>query len=127
MRQSIHIIKKLINTIPNGLVKLDDNKILNTSKDEMKNSMEGLIHHFKIYSEGIHLKKNHLYVCTEAPKGETGVYLVTSGENKPYRVKIRAPGFMHLQSLNYITKGHMIADLVTIIGTLDIVFGEVDR
>ena len=127
MRQSIHIIKKLINTIPNGLVKLDDNKVLNTSKDEMKNSMEGLIHHFKIYSEGIHLQKNHLYVCTEAPKGETGVYLVTNGENKPYRVKIRAPGFMHLQSLNYITKGHMIADLVTIIGTLDIVFGEVDR
>jgi len=127
MRQSIHIIKKLINTIPNGLVKLDDNKVLNTSKDEMKNSMEGLIHHFKIYSEGIHLQKSHLYVCTEAPKGETGVYLVTNGENKPYRVKIRAPGFMHLQSLNYITKGHMIADLVTIIGTLDIVFGEVDR
>jgi len=127
MRQSISIIKKIINDIPNGLIKINDNKVFNTSKSETYFSMESLIHHFKIYSEGIHLYKNHNYVCVEAPKGETGLYLISDGTNKPYRTKIRAPGFMHLQSLNYITKGHMIADLVTIIGTLDIVFGEVDR
>jgi len=127
MRQSIHIIKKVISDIPKGFVKINDNKIFNTSKSETYFSMESLIHHFKIYSEGVHLYKNHTYVCTEAPKGETGLYLISDGTNKPYRAKIRSPGFMHLQSLNYITKGHMIADLVTIIGTLDIVFGEVDR
>lgn len=127
MRQSIYIIKKIIDEIPNGLVKIDDNKIFTTSKLNTYSSMESLIHHFKIYSEGIHLIKSHHYVCTEAPKGETGLYLISDGKNKPYRIKIRSPGFMHLQSLNYITKGHMIADLVTIIGTLDIVFGEVDR
>lgn len=127
MRQSLVIIKKCIDFIPNGLIRIDDNKVIISSKLEMKESMELLIHHFKLYSEGIILKVNHTYVCNEAPKGETGLYIITNNENKPYRVKIRAPGFMHLQSLNYITKGHMIADLVTIIGTLDIVFGEVDR
>jgi len=93
----------------------------------MKKSMEGLIHHFKLYSEGIHVKQSHIYCSTEAPKGETGIYLISNGTNKPYRCKIRAPGFMHLQALNYMTTGHLIADLVTIIGTQDIVFGEVDR
>ena len=89
--------------------------------------MESLIHHFKLFSEGFYVPKGHIYSAVEAPKGETGVFLISNGEPKPYRCKIRAPGFMHLQALHYMTKGHMLADLVTIIGTLDIVFGEVDR
>jgi NADH-quinone oxidoreductase subunit D len=93
----------------------------------MKTSMESLIHHFKLYSEGISVPQGHSYGCVEAPKGETGAYLVSDGGNKPYRCKVRSPGFMHLQALNSIVVGHMIADLVTVIGTLDIVFGEVDR
>jgi len=127
MRQSISIIEKCINNIPTGLIKVDDHKISTPSRLKMKSSMEGLIHHFKLYSEGIQIKKGHIYACTEAPKGEMGVYFISDGTNRPYRCKIRAPGFMHLQSLNYMVKGHMIADLVTLIGTQDIVFGEVDR
>ena len=127
MRESTKIIIKCLNNIPNGLIKTDNNKISPPSRPNMKKSMESLIHHFKLYSEGFHLNRGHIYTSTEAPKGETGVYLVSDGTNIPYRCKIRAPGFMHLQSLNYMTKGHMIADLVTVIGTLDIVFGEVDR
>ncbi len=127
MRQSISIIEKCINTIPLGLCSVDNKKITAPSRIDMKRSMESLIHHFKLYSDGIYVNKGHIYVCTEAPKGEMGVYLISDGSNKPYRCKIRAPGFMHLQSLNYMIKGHMIADLVTIIGTQDIVFGEVDR
>lgn len=127
MRESIKIINHCINNIPYGIIKSDDNKICPPSRKKMKQSMESLIHHFKLYSEGFHLKKGHSYSCVEAPKGETGVYLVSDGSNIPYRCKIRAPGFMHLQSINYLTVGHMIADLVTVIGTLDIVFGEVDR
>jgi len=127
MRQSILIIEKCINNIPKGLIKVDDNKISPPSRNIMKSSMEGLIHHFKLYSEGLQVRKGHVYACTEAPKGEMGVYFISDGTNRPYRCKIRAPGFMHLQSLNYMVKGHMIADLVTVIGTQDIVFGEVDR
>lgn len=127
MRQSSKIIIKCLNDIPKGIIKIDDNKICPPSRKKIKISMESLIHHFKLYSEGFHLKKGHVYSCVEAPKGETGIYLVSDGTNIPYRCKIRAPGFMHLQSINYITAGHMIADLVTVIGTLDIVFGEVDR
>jgi len=127
MRQSILIIEKCINNIPKGLIKVDDNKISPPSRNIMKSSMEGLIHHFKLYSEGLQVIKGHVYACTEAPKGEMGVYFISDGTNRPYRCKIRAPGFMHLQSLNYMVKGHMIADLVTVIGTQDIVFGEVDR
>lgn len=127
MRQSIVIIKKCISTIPLGLIKVDDKKISVPSRKKMKYSMEALIHHFKLYSEGIQVKKGHVYACSEAPKGEMGVYFISDGTNRPYRCKIRAPGFMHLQSLNFMVKGHMIADLVTIIGTQDIVFGEVDR
>ncbi len=127
MRESTKIIIKCLNNIPNGLIKIDNNKISPPSRSNMKKSMESLIHHFKLYSEGFHVKKGHIYTATEAPKGETGVYLVSDGTNTPYRCKVRAPGFMHLQSLGYLTKGHMIADLVTVIGTLDIVFGEVDR
>jgi NADH:ubiquinone oxidoreductase subunit D len=93
----------------------------------MKTSMESLIHHFKLYSEGFHVPVGSVYSCVEAPKGEMGVFLISDGGNRPYRCKIKAPGFAHLQAINYISSGHMIADLVTIIGTLDIVFGEIDR
>lgn len=127
MRQSINIIKQCIDNIPNGLIKINDHKITNPPRKKMQQSMEALIHHFKLYSEGIYTKKTHLYNCVEAPKGETGVYLVSDGSNRPYRCKIRAPGFVHLQALNHMANGHMIADLVTIIGTQDIVFGEIDR
>lgn len=127
MRQSINIIMQCINEIPNGSVKIDDHKICHPSRYDIKNSMEALIHHFKLYTEGIITENGHTYNSVEAPKGETGVYLISDGTSKPYRCKIRTPGFIHLQALNNISNGHMIADLVTIIGTLDIVFGEVDR
>lgn len=127
MRQCIKIIQQCINTIPSGLFKTDDNKISPPSRKEMKTSMEALVHHFKLYSEGYHLPIGSSYSCIEAPKGEMGVFLISDGTNKPYRCKIRTPGFAHLQAINYIAAGHMIADLVTIIGTLDIVFGEIDR
>lgn len=123
MRQSINIIHQAINLIPNGLVRIDNHKISPPYRSQMKKSMESLIHHFKLYSEGIIVPRGHIYVSIEAPKGETGVFLVSDGSNRPYRCKIHAPGFMHLQALNSIIRGHMIADLVTIIGTLDIVFG----
>jgi len=127
MRQSLKIIKQCLDQIPNGIVKVNDNKLSNPSRFKMQSSMEALIHHFKLFSEGIYTKKTHLYNCVEAPKGETGVYLVSDGSNRLYRCKIRTPGFVHLQALNHMSNGHMIADLVTIIGTQDIVFGEIDR
>jgi NADH dehydrogenase (ubiquinone) Fe-S protein 2 len=127
MRQSVNIIKQCLNLIPNGLVKVDNLKITAPSKKKMQSSMESLIHHFKFYSEGIYTNTGHIYNSVEAPKGETGIYLISDGTNRPYRCKIKAPGFMHLQALNHMSNGHMIADLVTIIGTQDIVFGEVDR
>ena len=103
------------------------NKIVIPPKQNMKFMMESLIQHFKIFTEGILVPANEIYVPVEAPKGEFGVYLISTGGNRPYRCKIKAPGFTHLQTLNFLTAGHMIADVVTIIGTLDIVFGEVDR
>jgi len=127
MRQSINIISQCINNIPAGLVRLDDNKITPPYRKQMKRSMESLIHHFKLYSEGYNVPKGADFVCVEAPKGETGVFLYSDGRSRPYRCKIKAPGFAQLQAIDAITSGHMIADLVTIIGTLDIVFGEVDR
>jgi NADH:ubiquinone oxidoreductase subunit D len=127
MRQSIKLIEQCVNQIPNGLVKIDDYKICPPPKREIKASMEALIHHFKQYTEGVIVEKGHTYNSVEAPKGETGVYLISDGTNQPYRRKIRTPGFMHSQALDTLTRGHMIADPVTIIGTLDIVFGEVDR
>jgi NADH-quinone oxidoreductase subunit D len=93
----------------------------------MKTSMEALIHHFKLYTEGFHVPKGEVYVAVEAPKGEFGVYLVADGTNKPYRVKLRAPGFLHLQAIEYMSKGHQLADVSAIIGTMDVVFGEIDR
>jgi NADH dehydrogenase (ubiquinone) Fe-S protein 2 len=127
MRQSLRIILQCLNQMPSGLIKTDDNKVVLPSRSQMKQSMESLIHHFKLYTEGIIVPKGETYIATEAPKGEFGVYLISDGSNKPYRCKIKAPGFNHLQGLDFMAKGHMIADVVTIIGTQDIVFGEVDR
>lgn len=127
MRQSLQIIIQCINQIPEGPIKTDDKKITPPSRKDIKTSMEGLIHHFKLYSKGVSIQSNETYVSTETPKGEFGVYLVSDGTNKPYRCKIKAPGFAHLQGLHTMAKGHMIADVVTIIGTQDIVFGEIDR
>lgn len=127
MRQSLRIIFQVLNEIPTGPVKINDNKIINPSRMEIKQSMESLIHHFKYFSGGIQVPRGETYTAIEAPKGEFGVYLVSDGSSKPYRCKIRAPGFAHLQALNFMCQGHMIADVVTIIGTQDIVFGEIDR
>lgn len=127
MYESVNLIKQALSDLPSGIIKLDDKKITPPERVDMKYSMESLIHHFKLYSEGFNVPKNETYACVEAPKGEFGVYLVADGSNKPYRCKIKAPGFLHLQSLNQMSKGHMIADVVTIIGTQDIVFGEIDR
>jgi len=127
MRQSIRIIVQILNKIPNGPIKIDDKKIINPNRIQMKNSMESLIHHFKYYSENITVNNGETYTVIEAPKGEYGVYLISDGTNKPYRCKIKSPGFLHLQSLDFMAKNHLIADVVTIIGTLDIVFGEIDR
>lgn len=127
MRQSIAIIMQCLNAMPTGPIKVDDKKITPPSRSHMKKSMESLIHHFLFYTEGFAVKSNETYTAVEAPKGEFGVYLVSNGTNRPYRCKIRAPGFAHLQGLNLMTKGHMLADVVTMIGTQDIVFGEVDR
>jgi NADH dehydrogenase (ubiquinone) Fe-S protein 2 len=127
MRESLKIIKQCLNNMPEGPIKLDDSKITNPLRSNIKNSMEALIHHFKFFTEGVTISRDETYTATEAPKGEFGVYLVSNGSNKPYRCKIKAPGFGHLQALNMMSKGHMLADIVTIIGTQDIVFGEVDR
>lgn len=127
MRQSIRIIVQCLNQLPEGVIKTDDKKVTPPSRVEMKDSMESLIHHFKYYSEGFSVPKGETYTSLEAPKGEFGVYLVADGSSRPYRCKIKAPGFAHLQSIDWMAKGHLIADVVTIIGTQDIVFGEVDR
>nr|YP_010516674.1 NADH dehydrogenase subunit 7 [Haslea pseudostrearia]UXN44217.1 NADH dehydrogenase subunit 7 [Haslea pseudostrearia] len=127
MKQSIKIIEECLEKIPNGLIKNNDTKITPPSRIDTKRSMEALIHHFKAYTNGVNVPAGETYVGTEAPKGEFGVYLVSNGTNKPYRCKIKAPGFAHLQALEHMSRGHMIADVVTIIGTQDIVFGEIDR
>jgi len=127
MRQSLIILEKAINLLQDGPIKIDDYKVSAPSRSDMKNSMEAVIHHFKLFSEGLILPYGETYTATEAPKGEFGVYLISNNTSNPYRCKIKAPGFGHLQALNEMTKGHMIADVVTIIGTQDIVFGEVDR
>lgn len=127
MRQSLKILSQCINLIEEGIVKNNSYKINAPSRVEMKNSMEAVIHHFKYFSEGFVVPSGDTYTATEAPKGEFGVYLVSNGTEKPYRCKIKAPGFGHLQALNEMSVGHMIADVVTIIGTQDIVFGEIDR
>lgn len=127
MYQSINIIRQCIEKIPSGPIKTIDRKIAPPSREAMKHSMEALIHHFKLYTEGYHVPKGETYAAVEAPKGEFGVFLVADGSNKPYRCRIKAPGFAHLQGLDFMSKGHMLADVVTNIGSLDIVFGEIDR
>ena len=127
MRESIKIIKQCLSQIPVGRVKVDDNKIAPPERSKMKTSMEALIHHFKLYTEGYHVPPGEVYVAVEAPKGEFGVYLIADGSNKPYRCKIRAPGFAHLQALDYVSRGHMLADAVANLASMDIVFGEIDR
>ena len=127
MRQSLRLIMQCLNQIPNGVIKSDDRKISNGSRSQTKQSMEALINHFKLFSEGFTVPAGETYTVVEAPKGEFGVYLVSNGSNKPYRCKIRAPGFAHLQGLDFMSRDHMLADVVTIIGTMDIVFGECDR
>lgn len=127
MRQSLSIVYQCLNNLPKGGIKAHDAKISPPQRREVKQDMESLIHHFKLYTEGVVVPFGETYTATEAPKGEFGVYLVSDGSNHPYRCKIKAPGFSHLQGLNFMAKSHMLADVVTIIGTQDIVFGEVDR
>jgi NADH dehydrogenase (ubiquinone) Fe-S protein 2 len=127
MRQSLYLIYQCLNLIPFGSIKTEDHKISPPSRALVKQSMEALIHHFKLSTEGFIVPSGETYTATEAPKGEFGVFLVSNGSNKPYRCKIKAPGFNHLQALDAMSQGHMVADVVTIIGTQDIVFGEVDR
>ena len=127
MRESLRIIEQCLSKIPRGVVKTTNSKIAPPTRSDLKQSMESLIHHFKLHTQGFVVPANEVFIATEAPKGEFGVFLVSNDLNRPYRCKIKAPGFNHLQALNFMSKGHMIADVVTIIGTQDIVFGEVDR
>jgi NADH-quinone oxidoreductase subunit D len=131
MRQSVRIMRQCIQKLnaPDGKgpVVVEDNKVAPPRRGDMKRSMEALIHHFKLYTEGVHVPAGEVYAAVEAPKGEFGVYLVSDGSNKPYKCKIRAPGFAHLQAMDHICRGHLLADVSAILGSLDIVFGEVDR
>ena len=127
MMQSLRIVEQCLDRLEPGPVRIRDFKIAPPPRREMKRSMEALIHHFKLYTEGFHVPAGATYTVTEAPKGEFGMYLVADGTNRPYRCKIRAPGFAHLQAMEVLSKGHMLADAVAIIGSLDIVFGEIDR
>jgi len=127
MKESLKIIHQCIDSIPKGHVMVKNNKITPPKRELMKTSMESLIHHFKLFTEGYKVPKGETYTSVEAPKGEFGVYLVSDGSNKPYKCKIRAPGFAHLQAMNFCSKGHMLADVVAILGSMDIVFGEIDR
>jgi len=127
MRQSVRIIEQALTQMPTGPVKINDRKVAPPPRAEMKHSMEALIHHFKLYTEGYHVPAGETYTAVEAPKGEFGVYLVSDGTNRPYRCKIRSPGFAFLQATDFMCRGHMLADAVAIIGSMDIVFGEIDR
>ncbi len=127
LRESLKIMRQCLKEMPPGPVKTDDRKVAPPPRGEMKHSMEALIHHFKLYTEGYHVPAGETYTVVEAPKGEFGVYLVADGTNRPYRCKIRSPGFPHLAAMDYLTRGHMLADVVAVLGSLDIVFGEVDR
>jgi NADH-quinone oxidoreductase subunit D len=127
MRQSLRIMKQALAKMPGGPIKVNDRKIAPPPRAEMKNSMEALIHHFKLYTEGYHVPAGETYTAVEAPKGEFGVYLVSDGTNKPYRCKIRSPDFAFLQGADFMSRGHMLADVVAIIGSMDIVFGSIDR
>ncbi len=126
-RQSVRIIRQVIEQMPDGPVKVDDRKVSAPPRAEMKRSMEALIHHFKLFTEGFRVPAGETYVSIEAPKGELGVYLISDGTNKPYRCKIRPTGFGHLQATDFLTRGHLLADVVAVVGSLDVVFGEIDR
>ena len=127
MYESVKIMQQALKMMPEGPVITENNKVVPPRRAEMKQSMEALIHHFKLYTEGFHIPEGEVYAAVEAPKGEFGVYLIADGSNKPYRCKIRAPGFPHLAAMDYLTRGHMLADVSAILGSLDIVFGEIDR
>ena len=131
MRESVKIIKQCVEKLNAadgaGAISSMDGKIVPPKRDEMKRSMEALIHHFKLYTEGYKVPEGEVYAAVEAPKGEFGVYLVSDGTNKPYRCKVRAPGFAHLQALDFMCRGHLLADVAAVLGSQDIVFGEVDR
>ena len=127
VRQSMRIMKQCLRDIPDGPIASDDRKVVPPKRGEMKQSMESLIHHFKLYTEGFHVPAGEVYVATESPKGEFGVYLVSDGSNKPYRCKIRPTAFSHLQAMDFMAKGHMLPDVTAIIGAIDVVFGECDR
>ena len=127
MRESVKIINQCLSIMPKGPIKSPDGKITPPPKQEIKESMEALIHHFKLFTEGYRVNEDEVYTAVEAPKGEFGVYLISDGSNKPYKCKIRAPGFSHLQAMDYLIKGHMLADVPAVLGSLDIVFGEIDR
>ncbi len=127
MKESVKIINQCLVSMPKGPVKSLDGKLSPPPKKELKESMEALIHHFKLFTEGFRVDKDELYVAVEAPKGEFGVYLISDGTSKPYKCKIRAPGFSHLQAMDYLIKGHMLADVPAVLGSMDVVFGEIDR
>ena len=131
MRESVKIMKQCVELLSGkhriGPVSSLDGKVVPPKRGEMKRSMEALIHHFKLYTEGYHVPAGEVYAAVEAPKGEFGVYVVADGSNKPYRCKIRAPGYAHLQAMDFLCKGHQLADVTAVLGSLDIVFGEVDR
>ena len=129
MRQSTKIIDQCISWLNQnpGPIHLDDPKLVPPKRSDMKNDMESLIHHFKLFTEGYCVPAGEVYSAIEHPKGEFGVYLISDGANKPYRLKIRAAGFPHLSSMNEMVKGHLLADVVAVIGTMDVVFGEIDR
>jgi NADH-quinone oxidoreductase subunit D len=129
MRQSVRIMKQCCEKLTTelGPVTVENHKMVPPKRAVMKSSMEALIHHFKLYTEGYHVPAGEVYAAVEAPKGEFGVYLIADGTNKPYRCKIRAPGFAHLQAMDFLCRGHMLADVSAVLGSIDIVFGEVDR
>ncbi len=127
IQESMRIIRQCVKEMPEGPVRTDDKKVTPPPRAEMKRSMEALIHHFKLYTEGVHVPAGEVYAAVESGKGEFGVYLVSDGTNRPYRCKIRSPGYVHLQALEALSKGHQLADVVAIIATIDIVFGEIDR
>ena len=127
MRESVKIINQCLANFPKGPIKSSDGKITPPPKKKLKESMEALIHHFKLFTEGYRVDKDEIYTAVEAPKGEFGVYLISDGSSKPYKCKIRAPGFSHLQAMDYLIKGHMLADVPALLGSMDVVFGEIDR
>jgi NADH-quinone oxidoreductase subunit D len=127
VRQSARIMRQCLEQMPKGPVATADRKVFPPSRAEMKTSMEALIHHFKLYTEGYHVPAGEVYMATESPKGEFGVYLVADGTNRPYRCKIRPTAFSHLQAMDFMMKGHMLADTTAVLSAIDVVFGECDR